>query len=204
MAGGQPTLETARLILRPFQASDAPAVQRLAGAREIADTTLAIPHPYPDGAAAEWIATHAARFAAGTLAPFAVVTRADGLLVGATGLALVMAHAQGELGYWIGHADWGRGYATEAARALLDFGFRGLGLHRIQARHLTRNPASGRVMEKLGMRFEGIHRGAVLKWGTFEDLAQHAILVHEWLASLAAPAPAAPGAADAVRGRDPR
>lgn len=172
----QPTLYTERLLLRPFIVADAPDVQRLAGARAIADTTLLIPHPYPDGAAEAWIGTHARGHAEGKLAVFAITSRAEGTLLGAMGLVIASAHASAELGYWIGEPYWGRGYATEAGHAVLDFGFTTLGLHRIHAHHMLRNPQSGRVMVKLGMRFEGILRHAIRKWDTFEDVAQYAIL----------------------------
>lgn len=180
MDGGQPTLTTARLVLRPFILADAPCVQRLAGDRAIADTTLAIPHPYPDGAAEKWIATHAPGFAEGTQATFAITLPPEGTLAGAAGLTISPGLAQAELGYWIAVPFWGRGFATEAARAVVDFGFEKLGLHRIQARHFTRNPSSGRVLQKLGMRLGGLHHQAVRKWDVYEDVALYAILVSEW------------------------
>lgn len=173
---GLPTLTTARLVLRPFESGDAPVVQRLAGAREIADTTLNIPHPYPDGAAEAWIARHAGAWAARQALTLAVVEGDTGHLVGAVGLILAMPDQRAELGYWIGVPWWNRGYATEAAQALVAHGFSVLGLHRVMARHLARNPASGRVMQKLGMEREGVLRGHVLKWGTFEDLVVYAVL----------------------------
>ena len=179
----QPELETARLRLRAFVATDAPAVQRLAGDRRVADTTLTIPHPYPDGAAEAWIATHAPAWAAGTQLTYAVTARADGALLGAVGLALEPEHASAELGYWIAVPEWGKGYATEAAAALCGHAFTTLGIHRIQARHLLRNPASGRVMQKLGMRPEGVMRGALRKWDRFEDVALYAVLAPEWPAA---------------------
>lgn len=153
-------------------------MQRLAGARQIADTTLTVPHPYPDGAAEAWIATHRPAWEDRTGVTYAI-TVADGDLVGAIGLALNPAHAAAELGYWIAVPAWGRGFATEAAVALCDFGFGMLGVHRIQARHLMRNPASGRVMQKLGMQREGVLRGAVRKWDQFEDLALYAVVAPE-------------------------
>ena len=150
----QPTLETARLVLRPFRLSDAFDVRTLAGQWEIADTTLTVPHPYPDGTAELWIATHATGFLAGTQATFAVEERSTRTLVGAVGLHIEARHSLAELGYWIGVPFWGRGYATEAARATVEFGLHTLRLNRIQARLFARNPASGRVMTKVGMSFD--------------------------------------------------
>lgn len=174
----QPLIRTARLLLRPFSPDDAAAVQHLAGAREIADTTLNVPHPYPDGAAEEWIASHSSAFEAQQLAVYAITTADD--LLGAVGLVLEPQHSLAELGYWVGTPYWGHGYATEAARALVAFGFAQLELNRIQARHFVRNPSSGRVMQKLGMRFEGILRQAIRKWDRFEDVALYALLASEW------------------------
>ncbi|HEX5075620.1 MAG TPA: GNAT family N-acetyltransferase [Gemmatimonadaceae bacterium] len=181
----QPVLTTRRLVLRPFVLDDALAVQVLAGAPEVADTTLHIPHPYPAGAAEQWIATHAVAWAAGTGVTYAITDAATGILVGAVGLTITPAHAHAEMGYWVGVPYWNRGYATEAAAALVDFGFKQLGLHRIHAHYLTRNPASGRVMQKLGMRSEGVSRHAVRKNGQFEDLELYAILADEWPGSVA-------------------
>lgn len=171
-----PNLETPRLVLRPFGDEDAADVRRLAGDRAIADTTLRIPHPYPDGAAGAWIATHAVSFAAGHGLTLAIILRERRDLIGAIGLEINPDQQRAELGYWIGRPYWNQGYATEAGRAVVAYGFDVLGLHRIYADHLTRNPASGRVMAKLGMRPEGILREHVVKWGLYEDVARHGIL----------------------------
>ena len=189
-----PTLASDRLVLRPFAPADADAVERLAGAREVADTTLNIPHPYPPGAAAAWIATHDAAWSTRAHLTLAVAPREDpDALLGAVSLALALEHARGELGYWIAAPAWGRGYATEAARAMASHGFDALALRRVQARHFTRNAASGRVMQKLGMRFEGINRAAYRRWGRFEDVAMYAVLADEWIpvTERTLPAPAA-------------
>jgi RimJ/RimL family protein N-acetyltransferase len=180
-----PTLHAARLVLRPFVPADAPDVARLAGAREVAAGTLTVPHPYPEPAAVAWIAGHAGAWADGSRVTYALTLRDGGALVGAAGLAITAAHRRAELGYWVGVPYWGRGYCTEASGALLAFAFGPLALHRVEAHHFTRNPASGRVMQKLGMRLEGVHRGAVLKDGRFEDLAHYAVLADD---------PPAPGA----------
>ena len=76
----------------------------------------------------------------------------------------------------LGRPFWGRGYATEAARAVIEYGFSVLNLHRIYAMHFSRNPASGRVMEKCGMVHEGRFREHVRKWGVFEDVDLRGIL----------------------------
>jgi ribosomal-protein-alanine N-acetyltransferase len=176
----QPTLETARLLLRPFIVTDAPTVQRLAGVFAVADTTLNIPHPYPDGVAEAWIATHPGHFAARTAVIFAMMLREPSALCGSISLAITEHHLHAELGYWLGQPYWNRGYTTEAAAAVQAYGFTMLGLHRIHARHFTRNPASGRVMQKLGMRREGIQREHVRKGDRFEDLVTYGILRQEW------------------------
>ena len=173
-------LLTPRLRLRPFTLADAPEVQRLAGDFAVADTTLSIPHPYDDGVAEEWIRSLADEQAAERQIVFAITDRATAALLGATGLILRPEHARAELGYWIGQAFWGRGYATEAAGAMLRFGFAALGLHRMYAGHFARNPASGAVLRKLGMRQEGVARGHVRRWERFEDLVQYGILREEF------------------------
>lgn len=176
----QPVLLSRRLRLRPFSIADAPDVRRLAGVREIADTALNVPHPYEEGLAEAWIKTHSAGFTEGKLAAYAITDRDTGDLFGAISLVLQPAHLSAELGYWIGVSVWGRGYATEAAARLMDYGFLDLGLNRIEAHHLVKNPASGRVMQKLGMQYEGTLRQKVRKQGRFEDVAMYGLLAADW------------------------
>lgn len=170
-------IETAHLLLRPFTLADAPDVQRLAGHRDIASTTLNVPHPYEDGIAEQWISGHQECRERGESVDWAITLRTSGALIGAISLLdISRRHASAELGYWIGRPYWGQGYCTEAARAVVDYGFRVLGLNRIHASHFTRNPASGRVLQKIGMTHEGHRRQAVERWGVFEDLEEYAIL----------------------------
>ncbi len=86
------------------------------------------------------------------------------------------------LGYWTGPEYWNKGYCTEAGRAVMEFGFEELGMERIFCTHLAHNPASGRVMQKLGMQKEGVLRRHERKWGKFHDLIYYGILKHEYLA----------------------
>jgi ribosomal-protein-alanine N-acetyltransferase len=173
----QPVLRTARLTLRPFTNADAPAVERLAGAYEVALNTLLIPHPYPEGAAVEWIARHDRDFTENRIHHFAL--DADGELVGAMGLVM-KGDGIAEIGYWIGVPYWKRGYATEAAAAVVRYGFEECGMQRIFACHFSRNPASGRVLQKLGMQQEGTLRRHLVKWGERIDLTFYGILREEW------------------------
>ena len=175
-----PTLDTPRLRLRPFALSDANKVQILAGDFAVADTTLAIPHPYQDGMAEAWISSHEAEFSEKSGATFAIEEKGERSLVGAISLMRIQHGHQAELGYWIGKPFWNRGYCTEAAREVLRYSFDELGLVRIHARHLSRNPASGRVMKKVGMLHEGRLRQHVKKWDTFENINIYGILLAEW------------------------
>jgi RimJ/RimL family protein N-acetyltransferase len=178
-----PVLSTARLVLRPMGPDDAAAVQKWAGDFEVADTALNIPHPYPDGLADEWIAMHGRAWREGREAVFAITARADGTLMGAIGLAGIDArHRHAEMGYWLGRPFWNLGLATEAARAVLRFAFDTLDLERVFAHHFVRNPASGRVLEKIGMVHEGVLRAHVRQWGRPEDLVVCGILRREWQA----------------------
>ncbi len=172
-----PTLTTERLILRPFAATDATDVQRLAGAREVALNTLHIPHPYLDGVAEAWIERIRQPEAPETV--FAIVPRETGELAGAVGL-VPKEHDKAEIGYWIGVPYWGRGYATEAASAVIAYGFEQRGLNRIEACHFTRNPQSGRVLAKCGMQREGTWRQAIRKWDQYVDVTWWSILRSEW------------------------
>lgn len=176
----RPTIQTDRLVLRPFSLTDAPAVQRLAGDRDIASTTLSIPHLYEDSMAEQWINTHQERYEKGELVNFAITFSSDKPLIGAIGLSINQPYESAELGYWIGKPYWNRGYCTEAAKAAVQYAFAELGLNRVYTTYLKRNPASGRVMQKIGMTYEGRLREHVIKWGTFEDLEQYGILKRDY------------------------
>ena len=172
-------LDTAQLRLRPFAPGDAPEVERMAGERRVSEMTLNIPYPYPVGLAAQWIASHAPAASEGSLYTFAIERKDDGALLGAISITLTPRFRRAEIGYWLGVEHWGRGYMTEAARAVLTFGFEQLGLVRIQATCYPRNAASAKVMQKIGMAHEGLLRGYVYKDGVQEDIAMYAVLRSE-------------------------
>jgi len=170
------SLETARLILREFSESDIAELVPLIGAREVAATTLRIPHPYEEKHAREFLATVPKE----NELRLAIRLRRDGRLCGGMGLHPEMQHRRAELGYWIGVPFWGNGYATEAAREVVRYGFEKLDLNRIFATHFKGNEKSGRVLQKIGMRHEGSIRQGVLKSGKFIDLEMYSILREDY------------------------
>ena len=173
-------LRTARLLLRSFEAADIPAIVRLAGAKQIAATTLMIPHPYAEDDARTFLAKANEDFTEGLSAIFAISILPKRELCGAVGLHIAALHMRAELGYWIGVPFWGKGYATEAAGAAIAFGFETLRLHRIYAHHFSENTASQRVLEKIGMRHEGRSRHHVQKWDRFIDVENYGLLAEEF------------------------
>jgi [ribosomal protein S5]-alanine N-acetyltransferase len=170
-------LMTERLLLRKFDLDDIEGVTALAGAYEIADTTLRIPHPYTEMHAKEWIEQQYMWLNQNLSVTWAITIKASGELIGAIGLMNFnepFAHA--EMGYWIGKPFWGKGYATEAGQAIIKYGFDILGLNRIHAHHFSRNTSSGKVLLKIGMQHEGTFRQHIKKWDKFEDIELYGIL----------------------------
>ena len=172
-------LQTDRLILRPYALSDIPALVPLIGAREVAATTLRIPHPYAESDARMFLEICEEDRASGRGINLAIVLRRENTLGGGVLLRIEPEHRRAELGYWLGVPHWGKGYATEAARALVKYGFETLGLHRIFASHVARNTASAAVLKKIGMRHEGCQRAHILKWGEFLDLEMYGMLASD-------------------------
>jgi RimJ/RimL family protein N-acetyltransferase len=146
-----PVLETARLVLRAPQMADAQAITALVDDRRIAENTLCIPHPYSLADAHAFLA--AANTAEGEIV-FLITTRAGNVL-GCCGIAR-LAGEHPEIGYWLGVLFWGKGFATEAARAVVDHGFADLGYDTLLAGARVSNPASRRVLEKCGFQWTGV------------------------------------------------
>ncbi len=169
--------------LRAFTLKDAATFEQLVAPREVTDGTLSFPYPVLEGWGVERINRMLETRASGEHIEFAICSLETDELIGGIGLSITARHKRGSLGYWLGVDHWGRGYATEAARVVLRYGFEVLNLHRIEAGHYPRNPASGRVLEKIGMRREGVLRAHLLKGDTFEDDVIYAILATDPQAS---------------------
>lgn len=109
----------------------------------------------------------------------AITLKQSGELLGAIGLEASQRHKRAALGYWIGVPFWGKGYCTEASRAIIGYGFRNLGYHKITSHHMECNPASGRVMEKSGMKKEGMLCDEVFKDGRFHTIVVYGLINSE-------------------------
>lgn len=173
------TIKTNRLLLRLFDKSDAEAVTNLCNNYNIFINTLYLPYPYTLHHALTWIEHHYDNFIAGKAYEFAVTDKETGELYGAIALSHNHSFHQGEIGYWIGEAYWGNGFATEAAQAIVQFAFEEKNYHKVFARYFASNPASGRVLQKIGMQQEGVLRDHVMKENRFEDLVYYGILKNE-------------------------
>ena len=179
-----PVLETERLRLRPFTLDDEAAVFALASDPDVARFMRFEAHrTFADTRAfLELVLQHYGRSE-----PFAwaIVSREDGRLIGSCGFPKQNdMRNSAEIGYWLGKPYWGRGYAVEAARALVRFGFEEMGLDRVEAKCFVENRAGHRVIEKLGMNFEGTDRSEMIK-GQSPELRVYSVGRQEWLAASA-------------------
>ena len=144
-------LETQRLVLRAPQLEDAKAVAALANDRRIAENTARVPHPYRIADAESWITAAGAALEGETY----LITLANRTLVGGCGFDMRDGPVP-EIGYWLGTRYWGKGYATEAVRALIDHAFTDLGHQALQSCVRVTNPGSRRVLEKCGFQWTGV------------------------------------------------
>lgn len=148
-------ITTERLILRHPAPSDAPRIAELVGDFEVARWVSTVPHPYAPEDALTWMSSHDAGRAADTDHPHAITTAEDGL-IGMVGLHRKPEHdGVFEIGYWLGRPYHGRGYATEAGKAVLAWA-QARGERRFVSRHFVGNDASAKVLKKLGFVYTGV------------------------------------------------
>lgn len=176
-----PTLLTERLLLRELSALDAPAIAAGAGDRRVSRFLVGVPSPYSLALARRWIAARVDWWTLGRGVTYAIARRElEGALLGTISLRHYPRDRRAELGYWLASDAWGRGIATEAARALIEHGFRAFSLARVYAQVMAGNDASVRVLEKLGMVREGVKRQHVRKDRRLHDVALYGLLRAEW------------------------
>lgn len=177
-----PRLETARLALRALTWSDIPEIQAQNDDPDVGRFTLSIPYPYPPGEAAKFLRRVERQAANGMGVCYAIEKRDTGEFIGTMGIRVDPDHKRGELGYVIAPTQRGRGYATEAARRIIDHGFEDLGLEKLFAAWFAGNPASGRVLTKAGMLPEGRQPGHIRKGDEMRDNCLEGLTRAQWLA----------------------
>ncbi len=174
-------IETTRLILRPYIMQDAEAVFKVVSQKQIYDMTLMIPHPYPRENVEWWIGFTRKSIRYGSSYEFGIFDKLSHEYIGNIGIANISKqNNNAELSYFIDPSKWQHGYATEAVRSVLKFGFDYLKLERIVGRCMSYNTASRCVMEKNGLLFEGIARHEVMKDGNYIDIIRLAILAEDY------------------------
>ena len=177
-----PELQTERLTLRRMRVGDAEDMYEYARRSEVSRYLLWSPHPnvYYTRDYLRYIAT---RYAAGSFYDWALVHKETGRMIGTCGFTTFdCPNDAAEIGYVLNPDYRGQGLAPEAVRAILDYGFEKLQLHRVEARFIEGNTASLRVMEKVGMRFEGYRREAMLVKGLYRTIGYCSMLQSEFLA----------------------
>jgi RimJ/RimL family protein N-acetyltransferase len=163
-----PVLKTERLILRMPQAKDLSDLVRLANNIKVASMMTGMPHPYARQDAEIFVRRAAEPNRPGCT--YALEEKSTAALLGCAGLPLDM-EGRMQLGFWLGEPHWGKGYATEAAHALIDHAFEKINLDRLFTRCRVSNAASRRVIQKCGFQFTGIGMLSSLAAGQFS--AEH-------------------------------
>lgn len=184
-----PPLQTRRLLLRRVAMSDARDIFDYSRDEEVARHVL-------------WEAQRSVRdarayvrylqrlYRAGQPSSWGIIEQASGRLIGTIGfMAYSPEHNSAEVGYSLARSHWNRGLMTEALREVLRHAFEDMQLHRVEAQFELDNPASGRVMEKVGMRREGVLRGRLYNKGRYVDVALYAMLREDYAARKGGVAP---------------
>ena len=171
-----PTVVTNRLVLNQFIEKDISFLVKYGDNINVARNTLNIPNPYTVKDAEDWIKMCKEDFLNKTRYSFAIRRKEDMHFIGGIGLTINKRFNHAELGYWIGEPFWNSGYATEAAGSVIAFGFETLGLHKIYATHILENPASGKVMQHIGMIKEAEMIDHSFRNGKYSTLIQYGII----------------------------
>ena len=165
-----PIITTDRLRLSRLTRMDVPRIVALASDPRVSAFTLNLPYPYTERDAVYWLNLAEEGFRTGDRLILAIRALGDDSLLGGISLTLTTSHRRAEIGYWLGYPSWNRGYVTEAVTALVEYSFTALKLHRLTSSHLAGNPASGRVLQKAGLLYEGALKDHIYKAGNYHTL----------------------------------
>ena len=173
-------VEGKHITIRKLKLSDANDIYKNVNHKDIVRWTKSIPYPYLKDGAGKFIRQTYSEMRTKKSFIFGITLPDTDKVIGIVSLIRInWENKDAELGYWIGKRYWNKGYTTEAAKLIIGYGFRNLKLHRIHAVYIAPNKASGKVMEKAGLRKEGISREAYYK-NSWHDLVSYAILAKEY------------------------
>ncbi|MDR0227734.1 MAG: GNAT family N-acetyltransferase [Flavobacteriaceae bacterium] len=170
------TLQTERLILNQPHTDDISRLVEIMKNPIYNKNTTNIPFPYTKENGEFWVNLAIDSLASESAYIFAIRLKDNPTIIGGIGLGIDKANNKAEMGYWLDEQYWNTGMVTEAAKALIQFGFDTLQLHKIFATHFTYNEASGRIMQKIGMQQEGVLKGQILKNEKYLDLITYAVI----------------------------
>lgn len=176
-----PQLETERLILRKLTMRDAQDVYEYCRDAQVAEHVLWSPHKslFDTRGYLRFILR---QYRDGVPSSYGMVLKETGRVIGTIGfMNYSPENSSAEVGYSMGRPYWNKGLMTEALQALIAMAFEDLHVHRVEAMHETTNPASGKVMLKCGMQYEGVMRGKIFNKGHYSDVAMYAILHDDWM-----------------------
>jgi len=178
-----PVLETERLVLRQLEKSDAPALVALLHDEAVSRWLFGNLEQVTLKDEQNYVRAMRKQFEKGQRVDWIICDKTTGAPMGNIGISrspMERMHNKASAGFMLGRAYWGRGYMTEAFRAVLDYAFGTLGLNRVSAGHFEGNIASGRVQQKCGLLYEGTHRRALQKNGVYYDELMYAIVREDW------------------------
>lgn len=171
-----PEIKTEKLILNQPEENDLGRIVRILNHPVYSKNTINIPFPYSENNARFWLELAKSGFENKTHYIFAIRLKENSQIIGGIDLGIDQRFNKAELGYWIDETYWNKGFASEAANAIIKFGFEDLKLKRIFATHFDFNPSSGKVLEKAGMKKEGVLKCHTMKNGVYQNHILYAIL----------------------------
>jgi RimJ/RimL family protein N-acetyltransferase len=170
-----------RIKLRKLKFSDVKDIYGNVKDKEVVRWTLRIPYPYPKDGAKKFIRKTRRNIKKKKSYELGIVLKEADKIIGIVGLTNIdYKNKNAELGYWLGKKYWNKGLMTEAVKLMLWFGFEKLKLHRVYTKSFEENSASRRVMEKSGLKLEGIHRETRFRYSKWHNEVNYGILQSEY------------------------
>lgn len=174
-------ISTDRLILNRPKKNDLEDFNlQINSSEDFSKNLTSITFPFTQEQTDRWFELCDKGYESGESFRFAIREKNIGKLIGTIGIHLDQKHHKAELGYWLGKEFWGKGYLTEALKAVIGFGFKGLNLNKIYATHYLYNLGSEKVMQKSGMKLEGLQKQEYLQNGEFLDVKRYSILKEDF------------------------